>query len=85
MTTYAEPTNRIMITLTRQPFRLECAVLHEDGTQEQILVGTTNLRGGQREVTALLKRVGYDAMGRWNTTPNGRTSRRMFTPKTQGA
>lgn len=57
----------VEVRLRKMRLDLTAVVAHEDEATEPLRVKSVSMRGAQREVTTLLKRLGYRPVTTWRT------------------
>ena len=72
----------IEVWLRQDNMKVHCWIVYEDErTDEDILVSSLSMRGGQREITGYLLAEGYEAVGRWSAEDeHGAETSRKFRP-----
>lgn len=62
----------VEVWLTQKSIVIRCMIVNEDESTRDVAINSLNMRGAQREVTALLLGPGYTGVGRWKPETSDR-------------
>ncbi|MFF0268666.1 hypothetical protein [Kribbella sp. NPDC004536] len=63
--TNTEKASPIEVWLRQRNMAIDCTVVHEDESTQELDVNSLSMRGAQREMTGYLIKQGYQPVGRW--------------------